>query len=124
MVAQTNEGNHKGYPYNGRYNNTQDVDVGAGLVPAQTNEGNHKGYPYNGRPRLGDIIGAFKSETTHYYTKNVKTKNWPEFEGKLWQRNYYEHIIRNQKSLDEIRKYIKLNPYMWDRDRNNPKNWK
>ena len=41
----------------------------------------------------------------------------------MWQRNYYEHIIRNENDLNEIREYIKNNPQMWDRDRNNPENW-
>ena len=86
--------------------------------------GNHKGYPYNEAPRLGDMIGAFKSITTHSYIQEIKTKDWPRFDKKLWQRNYYEHIIRTQKSLEDIRKYIRFNPYNWDRDRNNPKNWK
>jgi len=87
------------------------------------NEGNHKGYPYNKKPRLGDIIGAFKSITTNYYIQGIKTNNWPGFNKRLWQRNYFEHIIRNQKSLDEIRKYIRNNSFNWDRDRNNPRNW-
>ena len=38
----------------------------------------------------------------------------------LWQRNYYEHIIRNEKSLNTIRRYIKFNPSMWAYDSDNP----
>ncbi len=34
----------------------------------------------------------------------------------VWQRNYYEHIIRNKQSLDEIRQYIVNNPFNWERD--------
>ena len=87
-------------------------------------EGNHKSYPYTERPRLGDIIGSFKSVATHHYIKNIELKNWPKFNQKLFQRNYYEHIIRNEESLNKIREYIKFNPLNWDRDRNNPKNFK
>ncbi|PJE60925.1 transposase, partial [Candidatus Roizmanbacteria bacterium CG10_big_fil_rev_8_21_14_0_10_36_26] len=40
---------------------------------------------------------------------------------KIFQRNYYEHIIRNENDLNKIREYIINNPLMWERDRNNPK---
>ncbi|MDP4009474.1 MAG: hypothetical protein Q8P53_00625 [Candidatus Shapirobacteria bacterium] len=42
----------------------------------------------------------------------------------VWQRNYYEHIVRNEIELKKIREYIRMNPIMWERDRNNPKNFK
>ena len=42
---------------------------------------------------LGDIVGAFKSITTQEYIRGVKQHGWAPFPGKLWQRNYYEHII-------------------------------
>jgi REP element-mobilizing transposase RayT len=74
-------------------------------------------------PTIGDIVGAFKSITTHEYIIGVKNNNWPEFNKKLWQRNYYEHIIRNEKSLNKIREYIINNPFKWDTDRNNPINF-
>jgi putative transposase len=73
-------------------------------------------------PTLGDVVGAFKSITTHQYTDGVRQKNWPPFYGKLWQRNYYEHIIRSEQSLQEIREYIINNPLKWEFDRNNPAN--
>ena len=38
---------------------------------------------------------------------------------KIWQRNYYERIIRNEKEYLKIKEYIKNNPKMWYRDRNN-----
>lgn len=83
--------------------------------------------PASGRPQgsplLGRVIGAFKSITTDAYIKGVKAKNWPKFDKKFWQRNYYDHIIRNEKGLFEIRKYIRQNPQKWDLDRNNPKNF-
>jgi len=42
----------------------------------------------------------------------------------LWQRNYYEHIIRDEHNLNRIREYIKNNPANWDNDENNLKNYK
>ena len=68
---------------------------------------------------LPRIIGKFKMNSSKEI--NILLNRSGQ---KLWQRNYYEHIIRNQKSLDKIRTYIKNNPGNWDKDRNNPKNWK
>ncbi|MBI1746932.1 MAG: hypothetical protein HYR55_10140 [Acidobacteria bacterium] len=50
----------------------------------------------------------------------MKTKGWLAFLGRLWQRNFYEHIIRNEESLNRIRQYIMDNPARWSFDRENP----
>lgn len=62
---------------------------------------------------IGAIIGAFKSITTRAYIDGVKKNNWQLFDQALWQRNYYEHTIRDNRSLEEIQKYIITNPYNW-----------
>ena len=91
-------------------NNVSDL-VGAPLVGAQ-----------NTRPRkLGNIIGAFKSLSTNEYIRGVKEKEWEPFGGKLWQRNFYEHIIRDNNGLNKIREYIRENPSTWDDDEENPR---
>jgi hypothetical protein len=59
---------------------------------------------------LGDIVGRFKSLTTYKYIFGVENYNWTPFYKKLWQRNYFERIIRNEKQLYSIRIYIKNNP--------------
>jgi putative transposase len=69
---------------------------------------------------LGDIVGAFKSITTHTYIQGVNQRGWPEFRGRVWQRNYYEHIIRDDPSMQRIRYYIETNPEQWAADRENP----
>jgi putative transposase len=66
---------------------------------------------------VGNIIGAFKSRVTVEYIRGVKTSGWPPFRGRLWQRNYYEHIIRNERALNAIRQYIMENPRRGHRDR-------
>ena len=66
---------------------------------------------------LGDIISAFKSITTNKYIEGVKIKIYPSFDRRLWQRNYFEHIIRNNESLNKIRTYIINNPENWDEDK-------
>jgi putative transposase len=71
-------------------------------------------------PTLGDVVGAFKSITTNAYITGVKAGNWEPFPGRLWHRNYYEHIIRNDESLNRIRRYIVDNPAQWANDDENP----
>lgn len=63
--------------------------------------------------KLGEMIGSFKSITTCKYALNVKTLEWQPFKGKIWQRNYYEHIIRNEESYKRISEYILNNPAKW-----------
>lgn len=70
--------------------------------------------------RLGDVVGAFKSLTTDLYIRGVKNLGWSCFRGRLWQRNYHEHIIRNENVLDQTRRYILDNPMSWDLDPENP----
>ena len=64
---------------------------------------------------LGAIVRAFKSATTRRINQIRNTLGQP-----VWQRNYYEHIIRNEDELDLIRGYIVDNPLRWHLDRENP----
>ena len=76
--------------------NELNSNVGAGFMPARNN--------------LGNIIGVFKSIFVWEYIQNVKNQNWPRFFKRLWQRNYYERIIRNEKEYLAIKNYIRNNP--------------
>ncbi len=77
-------------------------------------QGEHIGSPLQlPNPSLSRIIQWFKTMTTNDYINQVKINEWKRFEGKLWQRNYYEHIIRNEQELYRIRKYITNNPINW-----------
>ncbi len=58
---------------------------------------------------LGEIIRTFKAASTH----RIRTSGNPNF---AWQSNYYEHIVRNDNSLDRIRQYIIDNPVHWSED--------
>ena len=60
------------------------------------------------------IIRSYKSAVT----KSVNELNNQQGD-KVWQRNYYEHIVRNQEELDRIREYIKYNPVNWRKDKLN-----
>ena len=65
---------------------------------------------------IGAIVSQFKSISTKIIRESA-------FSGFYWQRNYYEHIIRNGSELSQIRKYILENPADWDEDQDNPKNF-
>ena len=64
---------------------------------------------------IGAIVRGFKSVATKEISKLNKTPGIP-----VRQRNYYEHIIRNEKELTKIRAYIQNNPLKWSLDRENP----
>ncbi len=110
------------------------VDVGAGFTPAQNfaieknteiekwagvnpaptttttrNSSNSK------TPTISDIIGAYKSLVSNSCLEIFKLRN--ETMGKLWQRDYYEHIIRNEQSYQRISDYIINNPDKWAEDK-------
>lgn len=65
-------------------------------------------------PAIGDMVGAFKSITTVAYIRGVKTKEWTPFRKRLWERNYWEHIIRDERAFQNISIYIKRNPIKWE----------
>lgn len=69
---------------------------------------------------LGDMVGWFKTMTTNEYIRHVKQNQWQPFPKRLWQRNYYEHIIRNERALESIREYIHNNPANWLEDQLHP----
>jgi len=62
---------------------------------------------------VGSIIGQFKSTAT----KRLKSAGLVDFG---WQRNYYEHVIRNEDELTDIREYVNYNPAKWMEDKENP----
>ena len=79
-------------------------------------------YRCAGAPSLGHIVDWFKTMSTNGYIRGVKNSGWPRFHGKFWQRNYYEHIIRDEKDLDQKRRYVLDNPRRWGVDEENPTN--
>ncbi len=88
---------------------TNDIDVGAGSPR-----------PYNKnlldvKHTLGQIVVYFKYQWSKRINKIPDTPTTP-----LWQRNYYEHIIRNDETLNRIREYILTKPLSWHLDRENP----
>jgi REP-associated tyrosine transposase len=62
---------------------------------------------------VGAIVGSFKSVVTKRIGRELKATG-------IWQRNYYEHVIRNHEDWDRIHRYIESNPSMWADDEENP----
>lgn len=71
---------------------------------------------------LPDVVHRFKSLTTACYRHGVAERAWTAFHARLWQRNYYDHIIRNDDDLRQARQYIADNPLRWSLDRESPGN--
>jgi REP element-mobilizing transposase RayT len=69
---------------------------------------------------LPDVVHRFKSLTTAKYRWGVHNDGWRPFPGRLWQRNYYEHIVRDEEELNRVRQYIIDNPARWEDDVENP----
>jgi REP element-mobilizing transposase RayT len=65
---------------------------------------------------IGEIIDWFKTMTTNEYIRGVKNFNWKRFNGKLWQRNYWDRIVRDETAYQMIAKYIENNPSLWKCD--------
>ena len=62
---------------------------------------------------LPDFMRFFKTMTTNEYIRGVKDGLFPPFERKLWQKSYYDHVIRNQQDYCNIWEYIQNNPTKW-----------
>ena len=69
---------------------------------------------------LSDIIGTFKSRTTHLYAQGVRIAGWPPYPGQLWQRSFHDRIIRGDRHLERLREYVEGNPGNWPWDAENP----
>ena len=82
------------------------------ITHLQNNIGQPQGFLL---PTIGDIVGGYKSLVSNECLTIFKTNN--ETMGKLWQRNYHEHIIRDEQSYQRISDYIINNPSKWKDDK-------
>ena len=108
-----NQGDH-GFMLDQQWNKRCDKNQGDYIF---SNVGDHGGIAPTGMAHavysLSDVVHRFKTLTTKQYRDGVHHQNWPPFPGKLWQRNYYECIIRDDVALSNIRQYIANNPKNW-----------
>ena len=133
-VGPDSEGAHIGAPLQGAPQPTTRMGTGVNPNVHPAHQGTHAGvtlqrtHPVRPVARTGAHTGAplpaivqwFKTMTTNEYLRGVKTSGWAPFQGRLWQRNYYDHIIRDGESLNRIRQYIADNPTRWEFDPENP----
>ena len=93
--------------------------LGVGAGPRACPE-NYQRQPRGVAPTfsLPAVVHRFKSFTTARYRKENLGNQI--LQGRLWQRNYYEHVIRDEEELQKIREYIIYNPMKWPTDRDNP----
>ena len=89
------------------------TDVGAGLKPALPAE-------VVSRPQgLPEIVRAFKTFSARKINEIRASPGTP-----VWQRGFYDHVIRGEGELDRVRTYIMDNPRKWSEDGDNPANWR
>jgi REP element-mobilizing transposase RayT len=84
------------------------------LTDGAEERGGHAG------PPLPEVVQWFKTMTTNAYIRGVKERGWTRFDGSLWQRSYYEHVVRNEAELTSVREYVLNNPLHWAMDREHP----
>jgi len=63
---------------------------------------------------LQDAMRFFKTMTTNEYIQCVKNESLPSFDKKLWQKFYFDHVIRNEQDFKETWEYIENNPMKWN----------
>jgi len=85
------------------------------IVIDEDRRGGSRTAPTMTRKPLGRLIGAFKTVSTKQINEFRHTPGQT-----FWQRNYYEHIIRNETDLNQTRQYIVNNPLQWALDPENP----
>ena len=96
----------------GGINLSDETHAGTDTLPINQTRPYVKPNPRHGLP---EIIRAFKSFSAKRINRLRCTDGIP-----VWQRNYYEHIIRNEREMDNIAKYIETNPLRWNEDDENP----
>ena len=96
------------------------IIVGAGSKPAQSGSTQNHGAKTNRAglepaptSSLSEIVRQLKTFSARQINKHRNKQRTP-----VWQRNYYEHIIRNAEELNKIRVYIANNPLNWQNDKN------
>lgn len=117
--AQNNERQNDDPAQNNEHQNNspQNITHQNNNTPAQNDERQNDDIRATVRvaPTVSNIVGAYKSLVANGCLKIYTSKN--ETMGKLWQRNYYEHIIRDEKSYLNISNYIINNPAKWGNDK-------
>ena len=84
-----------------------------GTVGAKNFSPSQVGSPRGTSKTIGSVIRGFKIGVTKWIRQHTKIEH-------IWQRNFYEHVIRDEDELNLVREYIQNNPKRWEMDRENP----
>ena len=121
IISNENTDAHVGAPLRGRPSPEKRVDPGFRGRPSPEKRGcATESYGPNNKKFNATIplmVNWFKTMTTNEYIRGVKKYNWSRYDRKLWQKNYWDHIIRSETELIRIKKYIKNNPGKWELDK-------
>jgi putative transposase len=106
---------------NDHVNNNGDGNIGANYnSPLYSHNDNSppffhhdNSHPHSPSGTIGAIVRGYKIGVTNWMRQNTRVQN-------VWQRNYYVHIITNQRAFYVISQYIKMNPEKWKRDHDHP----
>jgi REP element-mobilizing transposase RayT len=93
------------------YNLNDSIVVGVQNLEPLQQQSQQNSYQHIIPKSIGSIVRGFKIGVTQWFRQNTDIYN-------VWQRNYYEHIIRNEKEMTRIREYIMNNPLNWITDKN------
>jgi putative transposase len=94
--------------------------TGSVWEPTATRDAEPMSAPGHPAVALPEVVRRFKTLTTMRYRTELRESEAIEGAARLWQRNYYEHVIRTDAALDRVRQYILDNPAAWDTDDENP----
>ena len=96
---------------------TNECDQQNDVKPGELNDEKYGLHNKKYNVTIGDLVDWFKTMSSNEYIRGVKQYGWKRFDGKLWQRNYYEHIIRSIEEYERIADCITDNPANWQEDK-------
>lgn len=70
-----------------------------------------------GLDNLSDVVRWIKNSTAARFSTGVKTAGWPRYDGRVWQKGFHDHIVRNDQQLQILRRYIATNVESWESDK-------
>ena len=114
-----------GHPGRTQWCPLQDTLAEHSGAPLQDTLAEHTRTPRPGQragATLPEVVQWFKTMTTNECIRGVRDRGWTPFAGKLWQRSYYERVIRNEDELNRARQYILDNPAKWSEHAEHPGN--
>lgn len=69
-----------------------------------------------GIDNVSEVVRWVKNTTAQHYSHAVKTQNWEPYEGRVWQKGFHDHVVRDDRELETFRTYIATNIDRWEDD--------